>query len=102
MRPAVAYAARPKAGPGDRAADTHNRVRTDIIGTTGTVTLRHAGKLYHIGVGRTAWRPWARSGDRGSAASSTPMMPVCCERMVGTCLGRGASKGYHLSHAGRA
>jgi transposase InsO family protein len=51
--PAAAYAARPKAAPGDRSADTHNRVRTDIIGTTGTVTLRHAGRLYHIGVGRT-------------------------------------------------
>jgi transposase InsO family protein len=51
--PAVAYAARPKAVPGDRAADTHDRVRADIVGTTGTVTLRHAGKLYHIGVGRT-------------------------------------------------
>jgi transposase InsO family protein len=51
--PAVAYAARPKAVPGDRAADTHNRVRTDIIGKTGTVTLRHAGRLYHLGVGRT-------------------------------------------------
>jgi Integrase core domain len=51
--PAVAYNARPKAVPGNRAADTHDRVRTDIIGDTGTVTLRHAGKLYHIGVGRT-------------------------------------------------
>ena len=51
--PATAYAARPKAAPGDRGADTHDRVRTDIIGTTGTVTLRHAGELYHIGVGRT-------------------------------------------------
>jgi transposase InsO family protein len=51
--PAVAYAARPKAVPGDRAADSHNRVRTDIIGTTGTVTLRHHGQLYHIGAGRT-------------------------------------------------
>jgi transposase InsO family protein len=51
--PATAYAARPKAVPSDRAADTHDRVRADIIGTTGTVTLRHAGKLYHIGVGRT-------------------------------------------------
>ena len=50
--PATAYAARPKAGPGDRAADTHHRVRTDVIGTTGTVTLRTGGKLYHIGVGR--------------------------------------------------
>ena len=51
--PATAYAARPKAAPGDRGADTHHRVRTDIIGETGTVTLRHAGQLYHIGVGRT-------------------------------------------------
>src|SRR5262249_56656755 len=51
--PATGYAARPKAAPGDRGTDTHNRVRTDIIGETGTVTLRHAGKLYHIGIGRT-------------------------------------------------
>jgi transposase InsO family protein len=51
--PATAYAARPKAAPGSRTADTHDRVRTDIIGTTGTVTLRHAGRLYHIGAGRT-------------------------------------------------
>jgi transposase InsO family protein len=50
--PAAAYAARPKAAPGDRAADTHDRVRADTIGTTGTVTLRTGGKLYHIGVGR--------------------------------------------------
>jgi transposase InsO family protein len=51
--PATAYNTRPKATPGDRTADTHDRVRTDIIGATGTVTLRHAGRLYHIGVGRT-------------------------------------------------
>jgi transposase InsO family protein len=51
--PATAYTARPKAAPGDRTTDTHDRVRTDIIATTGTVTLRHAGKLHHIGVGRT-------------------------------------------------
>jgi transposase InsO family protein len=50
--PAATYAARPKATPGDRSADTHDRVRTDKIGSTGTVTLRHGGKLYHIGVGR--------------------------------------------------
>src|SRR5215468_9636884 len=37
--PAVIYAARPKAAPGDRAADTHDRVRTDKVGITGTVTL---------------------------------------------------------------
>jgi len=51
--PATAYNARPKAVPGDRTADTHHRVRADIIGDTGTVTLRHGGKLHHIGVGRT-------------------------------------------------
>jgi transposase InsO family protein len=51
--PATAYAARPKAAPGDRAADTHNRVRSDIIDKTGCVTLRHDGKLHHIGIGRT-------------------------------------------------
>jgi transposase InsO family protein len=51
--PATAYAARPKAAPGSRDADTHDRVRRDIIDDTGCVTLRHAGKLHHIGVGRT-------------------------------------------------
>jgi hypothetical protein len=50
--PAAAYAARPKAAPGDRAADTHDRVRADKVWAVGTVTLRHAGKLHHIGVGR--------------------------------------------------
>jgi transposase InsO family protein len=50
--PAAAYAARPKAVPGDRTADTHDRVRTDRIDATGLVTLRHQGKLYHIGIGR--------------------------------------------------
>ena len=50
--PATAYAARPKAVPGDRAADTHDRVRTDRIDATGVVTLRHNGRLHHIGIGR--------------------------------------------------
>jgi transposase InsO family protein len=50
--PATAYAARPKATPGDRTADTHHRVRTDIISTSGSVTLRTGGKLHHIGIGR--------------------------------------------------
>ncbi len=52
MTPAAAYAARPKAVPGDRSADTHDRVRTDRIDATGLVTLRHQGRLYHIGIGR--------------------------------------------------
>jgi transposase InsO family protein len=51
--PAAAYAARPKAAPGSRPASTHDRVRADIIDTNGTVTLRHGGRLYHIGIGRT-------------------------------------------------
>ena len=51
--PAVIYAARPKAAPGTRDTGTHDRLRRDIIDQTGCVTLRHAGKLYHIGIGRT-------------------------------------------------
>ena len=52
--PATAYAARPKATPGtDRTADTHDRVRTDKIDTTGCVTLRLNGRLHHLGIGRT-------------------------------------------------
>jgi transposase InsO family protein len=52
--PATAYAARPKVAPtsGARDHDSHNRVRTDKIDTTGCVTLRVAGKLRHIGIGR--------------------------------------------------
>jgi transposase InsO family protein len=53
--PAAAYAARPKATPGhaDRTTDSHDRVRHDKINKAGTVTLRVAGRLRHIGVGRT-------------------------------------------------
>jgi transposase InsO family protein len=51
--PATAYQARPKATPTNRANDTHERVRRDRIDTTGVVTLRHHGRLHHIGIGRT-------------------------------------------------
>jgi Integrase core domain len=51
--PATAYATRPKATPGNRQADTHDRVRTDRLDHNGTVTLRHSGRLHHIGIGRT-------------------------------------------------
>ena len=51
--PATAYTARPKATVGDRAVDTHDRVREDRIDKSGKVTLRHGGQLYSIGVGRT-------------------------------------------------
>jgi len=53
--PATAYTARPKARPGtiDRTSDTHDRVRIDKVDNAGTVTLRHNGRLHHIGIGRT-------------------------------------------------
>ena len=52
--PATTYQARPKAVPGtDRTGDTHDRVRHDTISKAGSVTLRVAGRLRHIGIGRT-------------------------------------------------
>ncbi len=52
--PATTYNARPKAAPGTKPNnDTHDRVRHDRISKAGTVTLRIAGRLRHIGVGRT-------------------------------------------------
>jgi transposase InsO family protein len=51
--PATIYTARPKASPGDRTQDNHNRVRRDRIDSGGKITLRHGGRLYSIGIGRT-------------------------------------------------
>jgi transposase InsO family protein len=51
--PATIYTARPKAAPGNRAADTHDRVRRDRVDKAGKITLRYQGKLYSIGIGRT-------------------------------------------------
>jgi transposase InsO family protein len=52
--PATLYDTMPKALPGpSRDADTHDRIRHDRVDTSGTVTLRVAGKLRHIGIGRT-------------------------------------------------
>jgi transposase InsO family protein len=50
--PAVAYAARPKATPGNRGDDTHYRVRHDRVAAGGNVTLRLDGRLHHIAIGR--------------------------------------------------
>jgi len=47
----TAYHSRPKAQPGERT-DTHDRVRRDRVDDTGSLTLRRAGRLDHIGVGR--------------------------------------------------
>jgi transposase InsO family protein len=49
--PATAYTARPKAAPGDRTTDTHDRVRTDRTDPAGKLTLRVNGRLHHIGTG---------------------------------------------------
>lgn len=52
--PATVYTSLPKAAPsGERRTDTHDRVRRDKIDKAGSVTLRVAGQLRHIGVGRT-------------------------------------------------
>jgi transposase InsO family protein len=52
--PAARYDSMPKALPGDsRDPDTHGRIRHDRVDKAGSVTLRHGGRLHHIGVGRT-------------------------------------------------
>ena len=50
--PAAAYNRLPKATPDNNGTDTHFRVRHDRVDKSGTVTLRHNGKLHHIGIGR--------------------------------------------------
>jgi transposase InsO family protein len=52
--PAAAYDTLPKALPAtSRDHDAHTRVRHDRIDDSGVVTLRVAGRLHHLGVGRT-------------------------------------------------
>jgi hypothetical protein len=52
--PAAAYDALPKALPAtSRDHHAHTRVRHDRIDPSGVVTLRVAGRLHHLGVGRT-------------------------------------------------
>jgi hypothetical protein len=52
--PPALYNELPKAVPGpSRDTDTHDRIRHDRIDKSGTVTLRLAGQLRHIGIGRT-------------------------------------------------
>jgi transposase InsO family protein len=57
--PLEAFLAREKAGPVGAKIDTANcRVRHDRVDRSGSVTLRHQGKLHHIGVGcpYAGWR----------------------------------------------
>jgi len=52
--PAARYNTMPKALPGtSRDPDTHDRIRHDRVNKTGSVSLRHNGRLHHIGIGRT-------------------------------------------------
>lgn len=53
--PAVAYTTTPKATP-SKKADHQHRVRRDIIDNDGKLTVRIAGRLHHIGMGRTLAR----------------------------------------------
>jgi len=56
--PAQAFAAREKAHPtGARIDCVGYRVRHDKVDTKGAVTLRHRGRLHHIGVG-AAYKGW--------------------------------------------
>ena len=50
--PARAYRALPKAGPAG-PPHGHYRLRYDHVDAGATVSLRRAGRLYHIGIGRT-------------------------------------------------
>jgi transposase InsO family protein len=52
--PLAAYQARPKATPvGSTQPEPQARVRRDVVDSDGKLTLRHNGRLHHIGVGRT-------------------------------------------------
>lgn len=50
--PATIYTARPKATPAPTETGHEHRVRRDRIDATGKLTLRHDGRLHHIGIGR--------------------------------------------------
>jgi hypothetical protein len=62
--PAVFYNLPPKATPQDASAGIHIRVRTDTIDNHGKVSLRRAGKMHHIGLGRR---------HKGQPVSSSPI-----------------------------
>lgn len=52
LTPAQAYNATIKATPAGRPLGAHYRVRHDTIDQFGKLTLRRAGQLHHLGVGR--------------------------------------------------
>lgn len=50
--PAVVYHLLPKATPRGSTAGAHHRVRRDRVDKTGVISLRRAGRMHHIGIGR--------------------------------------------------
>ncbi len=50
--PAAAYQRLPKTGPTGSGAGPHYRIRHDRIDQSGSVSLRRAGRMHHIGIGR--------------------------------------------------
>ncbi len=50
--PSQAYNARPKAQPGSKIIPDHFRLRNDVVDKHGKLSLRHGGRLHHIGIGR--------------------------------------------------
>ena len=52
--PLAAYQARPKAAPQvSTEAEPQARIRRDVVDNHGKLSLRHNGRLHHIGIGRT-------------------------------------------------
>ena len=50
--PSVAYTRLPKTGPAGSSTGPHYRIRRDRIDKTGAVSLRRAGRMHHISIGR--------------------------------------------------
>ncbi len=50
--PAVAYQRLPKTGPAGTTIGPHYRIRHDRVDQTGAVSLRRAGRMHHISIGR--------------------------------------------------
>jgi transposase InsO family protein len=50
--PAVVYQLLPKTGPTGTGAGPHHRIRHDRIDKTGALSLRRAGRLHHLSIGR--------------------------------------------------
>ncbi len=50
--PAIAYKRLPQTGPTNNGAGPHYRIRRDRIDKRGAISLRRAGRMHHIGIGR--------------------------------------------------